>query len=39
MYDGAFDALVDILRPRVPRPGLTAEVRTASVLRYMGGGS
>jgi len=27
------------LRPRLPRPGLFAEVRTALALRYMGGGS
>jgi len=37
--DGAFRALVGILRPRLPRPGLSAEVHTASALRYMGGGS
>ena len=39
MSDGAFHALVGILRPRLPRPGLSAEVRTALALRYMGGGS
>jgi len=38
MSDGAFHALVRILRPRLPRPGLSAEVRTALSLRYMGGG-
>jgi len=38
MSDGAFHALVRILRPRLPRPGLSAEVRTALALRYMGGG-
>jgi len=39
MSDGAFHALVGILRPCLPRPGLFAEVRTALALRYMGGGS
>jgi len=39
MSDGAFHAFVGILRPRLPRPGLSAEVRTALALRYMGGGS
>jgi len=37
MSDGAFQALVGILRPPLPRPGLSAEVRTALALRYMGG--
>jgi len=39
MSDGAFHALVGILRPRLPRRGLSAEVRTALALRYMGSGS
>jgi len=39
MSDGAFHALVGILRPRLPRPGLSAEIRTALALRYMSGGS
>ena len=39
MSDVAFCALVGILRPRFLRRGLSAEVRTASALRYMGGGS
>ena len=37
MSDGALHDFVDILRPRLPRPGLSAEVRTALALRYMGG--
>jgi len=37
--DGAFRALVGTLRPRLPRPGFSARVRTAFALRYMGGGS
>jgi len=39
MSDGAFHAFLGILRPRLPRPGLFAEVRTALALRYMNGGS
>jgi len=39
MSDGAFHALVGILRPRLPLRGVSAEVRTALALRYMGGGS
>jgi len=39
MSDGAFHALVGIFRPRLPRPGLSAEVRTALALRNMGGSS
>ena len=39
MSDGAFHALVGILCPRLPRRGLSAEVRTALALRYTGGGS
>jgi len=39
MSDGAFHALVRLLRPRLPRPGLSAEVRTALALRYVGSSS
>ena len=31
--------LVDILRPRLPRRGLSSLCRTALALRYLGGGS
>ena len=39
MSESAFHGLVDILRPRLPRRGLSAEMRTALALRYLGGGS
>lgn len=39
MSDGAFDGLVALLRPLLPRRGLSAETRTALALRYLGGGS
>jgi len=37
MPDGAFHALVGILRPRLPRRGLFAKLRTASQRRGGGG--
>jgi len=39
MSDDAFNGLVSVLRPRLPRRGLCAEARTAIALRYLGGGS
>ena len=36
---GAFCDLVDVLRPRLSRLGVPPDVRTAIVLRYLGGGS
>jgi len=39
MSSDAFCDLVDRLRPRHPRRGVPPEVRTAIVLRYLGGGS
>lgn len=39
MPSAAFHELVDVLRPRLPRQGVPAEVRTAIALRYLGGGS
>jgi len=35
----AFHGLVGVLRPRLPRRGVSALVRTALTLRYFGGGS
>jgi len=39
MSDDAFNGLVSVLRPRLPRRGLCAEARTAIALRYLSGGS
>jgi len=39
MSEDAFHGLVGVLRPRLPRRGVSAEVRTALSLRYLGGGS
>jgi len=39
MSEDAFHGLVGVLRPRLPRRGVSAEVRTALALRYLGGGS
>jgi len=39
MSDDAFNGLVSVIRPRLPRRGLCAEARTAIALRYLGDGS
>ena len=39
MSDKAFNGLLSVLRPRLPRRGLCAEARTAIAFRYLGGGS
>jgi len=39
MSEDAFHGLVGVLRPRLLRRGVSAEVRTALSLRYLGGGS
>jgi len=39
MSEDAFHGLVGVLRPRLPRHGVSEEVRTALALRYLGGGS
>jgi len=39
MSENAFPGLMGVLRPRPPRRGVSAEVRSALDLRYLGGGS
>jgi len=39
MFDDAFHASVGILRPRISHRGLSAKVRAALALPYIGGGS
>lgn len=39
MSESIFRGLVDVLRPRLPRRGFSAEMRAAMALRYLSGGS